>query len=181
MLLLVEHDHLLRTKAARECLVAFLIGWTGDELTVVIFRSTRKHAIRTERLYPSLIRHRLVITPATPRESNLPYWLNYELCCTRTALRYAGTLAAEEPWLAVVPPAWVPAMRRRLRARQILALDHEFNPGSVPWLQAAIEAQRHRAGGASKLRRPGVRLSRERRSSELARPASRSVGLSAHS
>src|SRR5581483_9135443 len=131
MLLLVEHDHLLRTKAARECLVAFLIGWTRDDLTVAIFRSTRQHALRTERLYPSLIRHRLIITPATPRQSNLSYWLHYELCCTSTALRYAGTLAADEPWLAVVPPEWMPALRPRLRARQILTLDEEFNPGSV--------------------------------------------------
>src|ERR1700719_4406235 len=111
MLLLVEHDRLLRTKAARECFVRFLIGWTRDDLTVVIFRSAKKHSRRTERLYPSLIRHRLTITPATPRDSNLPYWLHYELCCTSTALRYAGVLSAEEPWLAVTPPQWMPAMR----------------------------------------------------------------------
>jgi hypothetical protein len=156
MLLLVEHDRLLRTKAARECFVRFLIGWTRDDLTVVIFRSAHKRSRHTERLYPNLIRHRLTITPATPRDSNLPYWLHYELCCTRTALRYAGVLSPDEPWLAVTPPQWMPALRRSLRARQILSLDGDFNAASVPLLERALDAQREARSRSRRAKRPAA-------------------------
>lgn len=104
MLLLIEHDRIMSTPQARQRLADFVAERPG--LNVAIFHSAKLKSKEVRAAYPIALRDRLTITPATPRERNLGYFLTYEICCITSALKFTGKMAHDAPWLCVVPPEW---------------------------------------------------------------------------
>lgn len=74
MLLLIEHDTIMSTPQARQHLADFVAA--RPALNVAIFHSAKLAPNKVRAAYPaSSLRDRLVLTPGTPRERNLGYFI----------------------------------------------------------------------------------------------------------
>lgn len=138
MLLLVEHDHVMRTPRARHLLGDLLTALTPRQRRVVVFRSTRRRGADLLGSYPQNLRERIVITPPTPRGRDLAFWLRYEVCCTLAALRNAGVLGRTERWVVIASPDWTEALSCHFHPDHLLPVTGELNEDQIPRLRSRL-------------------------------------------
>jgi hypothetical protein len=90
MLMLIEHDSILSTPEARQSLAAFVAH--RPNINVAVFHSAKLSAAEVCEAYPPELRERLMLTPDTPRDRDLRFWISYEAgcVCRPAAQRHAG-------------------------------------------------------------------------------------------
>ena len=139
MLLIVEHDHVMGSKKARQCFARFIAKNNFPNIQIIVFRSDKN--LSEEQIlstYPLALRERIMLTPKTPRGENISVWLLYELCCTTGVLRHLGLMAQNERWFALVPPDWARALVERLEHKHMVAIVREFDDFEVVRLQKLL-------------------------------------------
>jgi hypothetical protein len=142
MLLLVEHDHVMRTPRARQLLTQLLTLLARGQGAVVLFRSARRGVADLLRSYPQGLRERIVVTPPTPRGTDLAFWLHYEVCCTLAALRNAAVLGREERWLVIASRQWTDALSRHVNPEHLLPVTGELDRDQIEDLRNLLRQRR---------------------------------------
>ncbi|MDD3326590.1 MAG: hypothetical protein PHW25_05825 [Zoogloea sp.] len=125
MLILIEHDSILSTPEARQSLAAFVAH--RPNINVAVFHSDKLSAAEVCEAYPPELRARLMLTPDTPRDRDLRFWISYEVGCVFAALRHNGTLAQCEAVVCLVPPAWGDSARAQFGAKRVVVMDEPFS------------------------------------------------------
>lgn len=148
MLLLIEYDTIMSTPQARQHLADFVAERPG--LNVAIFHSAKLAPNKVRAAYPASLRDRLVLTPGTPRERNLGYFLTYEICCITSALKFVGKMKGDS-WLCVVPPEWDYPLTHQFGNERVVVKDGTFAPADARLLADLdqCEAPRNRPSKAS--------------------------------
>ena len=118
MLMLIEHDSILSTPEARQSLAAFVAH--RPNINVAVFHSAKLSAAEVCEAYPPALRERLMLTPDTPRDRDLRFWIGYEAGCVFAALRHNGTLAQCEAVVCLVPPAWGDTAREQFGEKRVV-------------------------------------------------------------
>ena len=124
MLLLIEHDSVMASAAARRCLADFVAH--KPTLNVAVFHSEKLTADDVRAAYPPALRERLMLTPDTPRKRDLQFWIAYEAGCVWAALRHNGQLAQCEALVCLVPPAWEETARDQFGAKRVVVMPSTF-------------------------------------------------------
>ena len=148
MLLLIEHDTIMATAEARQCLADFVASQPA--LNVAIFHSSTLKENDVCAAYHTALRNRLIMTPSTPREKNLAYFLMYEVCCVSSALKFVGKMK-DESWICVVPPEWDYPLTHQFGDKRVVVIDGTFAPADARLLSDLdqCEAPRNRPSNAS--------------------------------
>jgi hypothetical protein len=171
MLLLVEHDHVMRTLRARQLLADLLSVLSPRQRCVVVFRSSLRRNVALLRTYPQNLRERIVVTPLTPRSSDLAFWLIYEISCTLAALRHAGVLGRTERWVVIASPEWTDALSRHVRPDSLVPVTGELNEDQFQRLRSTLGQRRAPSSGSAMARIPNSKVDRKAAgSSATARP-----------
>lgn len=149
MLLLIEHDTIMSTPQARQCLADFFAA--RPALNVAIFHSATLKPDDVYAAYPASLRDRLVLTPETPRERNLGYFLTYEICCVTSALKFVSKMGKDDSWVCAVPPAWDYPLTHRFGTARVVVIDGAFSPADARLLSDLDQcaAPRNRPSNAS--------------------------------
>ncbi len=140
MLLLTEYDFVLGSATARRCLADFLSD--RPTITLAIFRSTTVEPVVMRKSCPANLRKRILLTPETPRESDLAFWLRYEVGCVTGALHYSGAMTQSEPWLTLVPPEWAAVAAANFGKKRVVVMPTEFCEADAERLRKSITAGR---------------------------------------
>lgn len=125
MLLMIEHDSILSTPEARQNLAVFVAH--HPNMNVAVFHSVMLSATEVYEAYPPELRERLMLTPDTPRDRDLHFWLSYEAGAVYAALRHNGTLAQCEAIVCAVPPVWADSARAQFGVERVIVMNEPFS------------------------------------------------------
>ena len=140
MLMLIEHDSILSTPEARQSLAAFVAH--RPNINVAVFHSAKLSAAEVCEAYPPELRERLMLTPDTPRERDLRFWIGYEAGCVFAALRHNGTLAQCEAVVCLVPPAWGDTAREQFGEKRVVVIGEPFSMDTARRLARSLSTYR---------------------------------------
>ena len=140
MLILIEHDSILSTPEARQSLAAFVAH--RPNINVAVFHSSKLSAAEVCEAYPPELRERLMLTPDTPRDRDLRFWISYEAGCVFAALRSNGQLAQCEAVVCLVPPAWGAPAREQFGDKRVVVIGEPFSVDTARRLARSLSTYR---------------------------------------
>ena len=140
MLLLIEHDSILSTLDARQRLAAFVAD--RPNINLAVFHSAALTATEVRETYPPELRERLMLTPDTPRDRDLRFWIGYEVGCVFAALRHNGALAQCETVVCLVPPAWGDSAREQFGHKRVVVIGEPFSADAARHLARNLPTYR---------------------------------------